>query len=148
MLFDENNRAIGVEYLHGERLYRASAHPSEEPGELRQIHASKEVILAGGTFNTPQLLMLSGIGPREVLERHGIKVRVELSGVGKNLQDRYEVACGEPNEFSGVAHVQGYSIFTRRPAIQTMGGMPFRDLLDKRFGNFHTQTFCRGGRPS
>jgi choline dehydrogenase-like flavoprotein len=50
-----------------------------------------EVILAGGAFNTPQLLMLSGIGPREVLERHGIEVRVGLPGVGRNLQDRYEI---------------------------------------------------------
>jgi choline dehydrogenase len=92
VLFDQNNGAIGVEYLHGERLYRACSHPNEQPGEIRKIYASKEVILAGGAFNTPQLLMLSGIGPREVLERFGIKVRVELSGVGKNLQDRYEVA--------------------------------------------------------
>jgi choline dehydrogenase len=92
VLFDESNRAIGVEYLHGERLYRACCHPSEQPGEIRRIYASKEVVLAGGAFNTPQLLMLSGIGPREVLERYGIKVRVDLPGVGKNLQDRYEVA--------------------------------------------------------
>jgi choline dehydrogenase-like flavoprotein len=49
------------------------------------------VILAGGAFNTPQLLMLSGIGPPEELERHGIEVRVALDGVGRNLQDRYEV---------------------------------------------------------
>ncbi len=92
VLFDEKNRASGVEYLHGERLYRACSRPSEESGELRQIHASREVILAGGAFNTPQLLMLSGIGPRDALERHGINVRVDLPGVGKNLQDRYEVS--------------------------------------------------------
>ena len=91
VLLDENQRAIGVEYLKGERLYRAHGSPSSAPGELRQLHASREVILAGGAFNTPQLLMLSGIGPREELERHGIEVRVELPGVGKNLQDRYEV---------------------------------------------------------
>jgi choline dehydrogenase-like flavoprotein len=55
------------------------------------VRARREVILAGGAFNTPQLLMLSGIGPRAELERHGIGVRVELPGVGRNLQDRYEV---------------------------------------------------------
>jgi choline dehydrogenase len=55
------------------------------------VRAKHEVILAGGTFNTPQLLMLSGIGPREHLEAVGIETRVELPGVGKNLQDRYEV---------------------------------------------------------
>jgi choline dehydrogenase-like flavoprotein len=91
VLFDGQNRAIGVQYLSGERLYRAHSHPSEERGEPREVRASCEVILAGGAFNTPQLLMLSGIGPREVLERCGIEVRVDLPGVGRNLQDRYEV---------------------------------------------------------
>jgi choline dehydrogenase len=50
------------------------------------------VILSGGAFNTPQLLMLSGIGPPEELEKHRIACKVELPGVGRNLQDRYEVA--------------------------------------------------------
>ena len=91
VLFDETNRAIGIEYLKGERLYRAHAQPSDQRGELRQIFASREVILAGGAFNSPQLLMLSGVGPRDVLESNDIRVRVDLPGVGKNLQDRYEV---------------------------------------------------------
>jgi choline dehydrogenase len=91
VLLDDNNRAVGVEYLHGERLYRAHSNPSSGLGESRKIYASKEVILAGGAFNSPQLLMLSGIGPREVLELHGLPVRVDLPGVGKNLQDRYEI---------------------------------------------------------
>ena len=86
------NRAIGVEYLKGERLYRAHAHPSDDPGERRQAFASRETILCGGAFNTPQLLMLSGIGPGQELERHGIPVRVDAPGVGTNLQDRYEVS--------------------------------------------------------
>ena len=58
----------------------------------RTVLATREVILAGGAFNTPQLLQLSGIGPAALLARHGIPVRVELPGVGANLQDRYEVA--------------------------------------------------------
>jgi choline dehydrogenase-like flavoprotein len=91
VILDANNRAVGVEYLEGERLYRAHARPSDAAGELRTIHASREVILAGGAFNSPQLLMLSGVGPRETLERHGIQVRVALPGVGRNLQDRYEI---------------------------------------------------------
>jgi len=91
VLFDEENHAIGVEYLKGERLYRAHAPPSGSDGEPRAIHAAREVILAGGAFNTPQLLMLSGIGPRAVLEQHGIEVRLDLAGVGRNLQDRYEI---------------------------------------------------------
>lgn len=91
VLFDRENRATGVEYLSGPRLYRAHAEPNRDSGDLHRISASREVILAGGAFNTPQLLMLSGIGPRAELERHGIAVRAELPGVGKNLQDRYEV---------------------------------------------------------
>ena len=91
VLFDDSNRAIGVEYLKGERLYRAHARPSDERGERRSLYASREVILAGGAFNTPQLLMLSGVGPRDVLMDHEIPIRVELPGVGSNLQDRYEV---------------------------------------------------------
>ncbi|MGE5302070.1 MAG: GMC family oxidoreductase [Alphaproteobacteria bacterium] len=92
VLFDDENRALGVEYLKGERLYRAHGNPNAATGERRQVLATRETILCGGAFNSPQLLMLSGIGPREELERHGIKVRVDLSGVGRNLQDRYEVS--------------------------------------------------------
>ena len=63
VLFDEQQRAIGVEYLSGERLYqRAPEAEHGTPGERRQVFAAREVILAGGAFNTPQLLMLSGIG--------------------------------------------------------------------------------------
>lgn len=91
VLFDDDHRALGVEYLKGAKLYRASTDPNRKPGERRQVFASREVILAGGAYNTPQLLMLSGVGPRAELERHGIPVRVDLPGVGTNLQDRYEV---------------------------------------------------------
>jgi choline dehydrogenase-like flavoprotein len=90
--FAQDGSATGVEYLKGEQLYRAHAKPSAQAGELRQVHARREVILCGGVFNTPQLLMLSGIGPAQELHRHGIPVRVDLPGVGRNLQDRYEVA--------------------------------------------------------
>jgi len=89
--FDADNHAVGIEYLKGGRLYRAHRQPAEIPGEPRVIQARQEVILAGGAFNTPQLLMLSGIGPAAELESHGIEVRVNLDGVGSNLQDRYEI---------------------------------------------------------
>lgn len=91
VLFDERNCAIGVAYLKGAKLYRAAYNPSTAPGAPHKVYASREVILSGGAFNTPQLLMLSGIGPKEELEALGIKTRVNLAGVGKNLQDRYEV---------------------------------------------------------
>lgn len=91
VLFDDSNRAIGVEYLKGRNLYRAHATSSTQTGELRRALATREVILCGGAFNTPQLLMFSGIGPAEELAAHGIPLRVDLPGVGRNLQDRYEV---------------------------------------------------------
>ncbi len=53
---------------------------------------SARVVLAGAAFNTPQLLRLSGIGPRTELEQHGISVFLDAPGVGENPQDRYEVA--------------------------------------------------------
>ncbi len=91
VLFDAGGRAIGVEYLKGERLYRASPDPASAPGEIRTASAAREVVLCGGAFNTPQLLMLSGIGPPDALAAVGIAPRVALAGVGRNLQDRYEV---------------------------------------------------------
>jgi choline dehydrogenase len=91
VVFDDANRACGVEYLKGERLYRAHPGASGSTGERRVIHARREVVLAGGAFNTPQLLMLSGIGPSEELARHHLAERVKLPGVGRNLQDRYEI---------------------------------------------------------
>jgi choline dehydrogenase len=91
VLLDANKRAIGVEYLRGRNLYRASPNAVNEAGVPKRVGASCEVILAGGAFNTPQLLMLSGIGPPDQLTALGIKVEVPLEGVGRNLQDRYEI---------------------------------------------------------
>jgi choline dehydrogenase len=88
ILFDANNRATGVELLQGKQLFRAATPPEKGPSVLR---ATREVILCAGAFNTPQLLMLSGIGPSAHLQQHGIKVRVDIPGVGGNLQDRYEI---------------------------------------------------------
>ena len=96
VLFDDQQRATGVEYRKGRRLYRAHPDPAADDGQLRQVRAWREVVLCGGAFNTPQLLMLSGIGPAAELQGHGIEVRVDLPGVGRNLQDRYEVAVTHP----------------------------------------------------
>ncbi len=72
----ENGRATGVEIARDGRLLR--------------VHAAREVILCGGTVNSPQILMLSGIGPPEELARHGIEVVHDLPGVGRNLQDHVD----------------------------------------------------------
>jgi choline dehydrogenase len=88
-------RVIGVECLTGKALYNARHHdvPPGKPGESLLYRAKKEVILCGGAFNTPQLLMLSGIGPAKELQRPkiNIDVRIDSPKVGKNLQDRYEI---------------------------------------------------------
>jgi len=89
---DGIKKACGVEYLKGARLYRAHTVPDNGEGQRREVRARREVILCGGAFNTPQLLMLSGIGPVDELEKFGIPVTVALPGVGRNLQDRYEIA--------------------------------------------------------
>jgi len=92
VLFDDGGVARGLAYRKGKRLYRAHPQASTDPGEAREVHARREVILCGGAFNTPQLLMLSGVGPAAHLRARGIEARVDLPGVGANLQDRYEVA--------------------------------------------------------
>jgi choline dehydrogenase len=126
VLLDENNRATGVEYLKGERLYRAHGQPATTEGELRQVQATREVILCGGAFNTPQLLMLSGIGRRDLLEALGIPVKVELPGVGKNLQDRYEVGVVNRMSFDRWNILEGVT-FSR-------GDAAYREWAEKREG--------------
>lgn len=69
----ENGRAVGVEYSH--------------KGQTIVVSANKEVLLSAGAFQSPQVLMLSGIGPRQELEKHGIPVIKDLAGVGENLHD-------------------------------------------------------------
>jgi choline dehydrogenase len=73
----EGKRAIGVTYL--------------KDGQELTVHASREVILSGGAINSPQLLMLSGVGPADELARHHIPMVHELPGVGQNLQDHLDV---------------------------------------------------------
>src|SRR6516225_5235869 len=126
VIFDEHNRATGVEYLKGERLYRAHGQPGTAAGVPSSALATREVILCGGAFNTPQLLMLSGIGPRAVLDPLGIPVRVELAGVGKNLQDRYEVGVVNRMDFDRWEVLNG--------ATYSRGDPQYRQWADNREG--------------
>lgn len=82
----EGKRAVGIAW--------------EQGGEHKEARAAREVILSGGAINSPQLLMLSGIGPADELARHGIAVVHDLPAVGANLQDHPDIAvvqaCRQP----------------------------------------------------
>ncbi|KAH8162847.1 hypothetical protein CIB48_g5408 [Xylaria polymorpha] len=99
-------KANGIEYLYGQSLYRADPRSSltENTGSPGSVKATKEVIVAGGAFNSPQILKLSGVGPKEELEKFNITVVVDLPGVGKNLQDRLEVSVNAnyPSNFTRI----------------------------------------------
>ena len=86
ILFD-GRRAVGVEYR-------------DQHGQQRQLRAAREVVLAAGAVNSPQLLLLSGIGDPDALRRHGIPLLHALPGVGRNLQDHLlsaaVVSCPQP----------------------------------------------------
>ncbi|MET3479176.1 GMC family oxidoreductase [Variovorax atrisoli] len=79
LLFD-GTRAAGVTYRQG--------------GELKTARCRGEVLLSAGSLQSPQLLQLSGIGPRALLDRFGIPVQHELPGVGENLQDHLQIRLG------------------------------------------------------
>jgi choline dehydrogenase-like flavoprotein len=94
----EGKRAVGVEYRQGK--------------DVKQIRARREVIVSSGAFQTPQLLMLSGVGDRAVLAKHGIATVHHLPGVGQNLQDHpdfiFAYMSDSPHftgmSFSGIVH--------------------------------------------
>ncbi|SFP01730.1 choline dehydrogenase [Enterovibrio norvegicus] len=83
--------AVGVSYSKG--------------GQTVEVYANKEIISAAGSIGSPQLLQLSGIGPKAVLEKAGVEVSLDLPGVGENLQDHLEVYfqyhCKQPITLNG-----------------------------------------------
>src|SRR5450432_4032557 len=95
----EGQRAVGVEYRKGK--------------ETRQIRTRREVILAAGAFQTPQLLMLSGVGDGDHLRKFGIEVVHDLPAVGRNLQDHIDFVFSYSSEsrdlfgisFGGIARL-------------------------------------------
>jgi 4-pyridoxate dehydrogenase len=87
----ENHRAVGVEYVSAR-------------GDTVSTYAARDVILAGGAINSPQLLMLSGIGDPAELRTHGIETKIALGGVGKNLQDHLSADVGYVRKTPGQFH--------------------------------------------
>ena len=83
-----------------------SSSPNPDSGEPGTVYASREVILAGGTFNSPQLLMLSGIGDPEALRAQDMPVKVPLPGVGRNLQDHVSVTVAYARKEPGPLHAK------------------------------------------
>lgn len=104
----EGGRASGVEYV-------------KDGATLRQ-DCNREVILSGGTINSPQLLMLSGIGPADELMKHGVRVAADLPGVGRNLQDHQligvEFECREPvglHKADNLRNILNFMLFHKGP---------------------------------
>lgn len=107
ILFDAD-RAVGVEY--------------ERDGERVQVRADAEVIVSAGAINSPQLLLLSGIGPATHLRAHGITVVCDLPGVGRNLTDHLQVpviyGCSRPvtvDDARGLRAISKYLLLKRGP---------------------------------
>jgi len=75
-----DGRAVGVEVRRN--------------GVLESLTARREIIIAGGTFNSPQLLQASGVGPADLLRKHGISVVADRAGVGSNLRDHFQLTMG------------------------------------------------------
>jgi choline dehydrogenase len=103
----ENGRAVGVEYV--------------QHGQVQRVYAQKEVILCAGTYNSPQLLMLSGIGPADELRRLGIAPVVDLPGVGGNLSEHarapVEFAARQPVTFLNQLRLDRVALSVARWAL-------------------------------
>jgi choline dehydrogenase len=107
-VLSEGTRVTGVEY--------------SDNGTSRQEKVNREVILCGGAINSPQIMLLSGIGPGDHLRRHGIPIVADLPGVGQNLQDHPVVGvayeCKRPITLAGAGKLGDllrYALFGRGP---------------------------------
>jgi choline dehydrogenase len=96
---------------------RATAVKFIADGKKHTITARKEIILCGGTINSPQILMTSGIGPKEHLKEHGIPVVLDLPGVGQNLQDHFMVpvvyTCTQPVSLSQAGSKEQAALYAK-----------------------------------
>ncbi len=119
-LMIEGGRATGVRYLH--------------MGREETAQTDGEVVLCGGALNSPQLLLLSGVGPAADLTRHGIAVHQDLPGVGQNLHDHLQIAVRFQVDQSLTIHGM--------TADQAAAAQ--RESLDHGTGPYHTN-FCESG---
>lgn len=137
----EDGRATGVTY-------------TDRSGRAQTVNARREVVLCGGAINSPQLLMLSGIGEPDQLSEHGIAVKQALPGVGKNMQDHLQARlvykCNEPTLNDEVSSLMGqakiglkYALFRAGPmtmaASLATGFLKTRDDLETPDIQFHVQ---------
>ena len=137
----EEGRAVGVTY-------------TDRGGHSVSVKARREIILCGGAINSPQLLMLSGIGEPEQLADHGIEVKKTLPGVGKNMQDHLQARlvykCNEPTLNDEVSSLFGqakiglkYMMFRAGPmtmaASLATGFLKTRKDLETPDIQFHVQ---------
>ena len=107
----EGKRAAGIEF--------------RQKGRIHRLHAGREVILSAGAFNSPKLLMLSGIGPVDALQTAGVRTVHELPGVGENLQEHVD-SCVLQESLKGDG-------FRASPAgLLRMAPEPFRYLFGKK----------------
>jgi choline dehydrogenase len=116
----EGKRAVGLEY--------------RQNGQVKRARARREVLLAGGSLQSPQLLQLSGVGPGALLKEHGIDIVHELPGVGENLQDH--IGCkvvykvGKPNTINEISRSwvrqgwAGFQYLTAGKGTLMMGAAP------------------------
>ena len=104
----ERGRVIGVELL-------------DANGGRRQVRARREVVMSAGAINSPQLLMLSGIGPADALRAVGITPRVDLPGVGQHLQDHLKLPISGPSRHTTPTYPAGHMVglFQRLRATST-----------------------------
>ena len=133
-----NGKAERLEYLTRKNAYRADRDDTKGdwtqlPGNLPTVKATNEIILSAGAFNTPQLLMNSGIGPAGHLANMGVNLVKDRPGVGLNLQDRYEIPVVDEidhqftlldgNTFKGDDDDRGYIEWkSRRKGFYTTNG--------------------------
>lgn len=137
----EGARAVGVQY-------------TDRAGKVQVVKAAKEIVLSGGAINSPQILMLSGIGDAAHLAEHGIAVQADLPGVGRNLQDHLQARlvykCNEPTLNDEVGSLWGqariglkYLMFRSGPmtmaASLATGFMKTRADLETPDIQFHVQ---------